>query len=115
MKEIPSSYAINVSVVEIPSLAEGYGGEKNMKMAAASLEHTVELLREVYSNGPRVNHEVGKRARDVVERHFSQESTTDLMTARLAAVAQSLREETDAEYSAAMQRQQERLLTAKLV
>ena len=86
-----ASYHINASVMEYAHLAEGYGGERNMKMAAPSIPHTVELLRKVYEQTPEVNREVGRKARDVIVRQFSQAATTDLMTLRLAAVAQNIK------------------------
>ena len=77
--------------MEYAHFAEGYGGERNMKMAAPSIPHTVELLRKVYEQTPEVNREVGRKARDVIVRQFSQAATTDLMTLRLAAVAQNIK------------------------
>eukprot|EP00658_Telonema_sp_P-2_P064068 TRINITY_DN5293_c0_g2_i6.p1 TRINITY_DN5293_c0_g2~~TRINITY_DN5293_c0_g2_i6.p1 ORF type:complete len:213 (-),score=24.46 TRINITY_DN5293_c0_g2_i6:29-667(-) len=107
--EMPVSYPINASIVEVPQLADGYGGEHNMRMAAPSVPHTVELLRTVYEQTPDVNQEVGRRARDVIVRQFSQAATTDMMTVRLAAVAQKLRWESTAEDEAALQKQHSRL------
>jgi glycosyltransferase involved in cell wall biosynthesis len=107
--EMPVSYPINASIVEVPQLADGYGGEHNMRMAAPSVPHTVELLRKVYEQTPEVNQEVGRRARDVIVRQFSQAATTDMMTVRLAAVAQKLRWESAVEDEAASETQNSRL------
>eukprot|EP00658_Telonema_sp_P-2_P064064 TRINITY_DN5293_c0_g2_i2.p1 TRINITY_DN5293_c0_g2~~TRINITY_DN5293_c0_g2_i2.p1 ORF type:complete len:128 (-),score=21.38 TRINITY_DN5293_c0_g2_i2:173-556(-) len=93
---IPATYPVNATTVELSS---DDGFESNMRMAAVSIPHTVEVLRQVYEQPPEVNQEVGRRARETIVHQFSQASTTDLMTVRLAAIAHKLRCEPDDEGS----------------
>ena len=94
--DVPASYTVNATTFESPDAGDGY--EANMRMAAPSIPHTVELMRQVYEQSPKMNQEAGRRAREVIVREFSQAATTDLMTVRLAVVAEKLRWDTDEEW-----------------
>ena len=109
--DAPASYTVNATTFESPDAGDGY--EANMRMAAPSIPHAVELLRQVYEQSPKENQEAGRRAREVIVRGFSEAATTDLMTVRLAAVAQKLRWESAEEMES--RKTEKKILLKKLM